>query len=267
MLYLNNRLVEITKFPNGESLINTKNLITQEKNVISLKFENDLDLMNLVYIKKHLNSLGQETDLLIPYMPYNRMDRTEDKTVFTLKYVCNLINNLQFKTVTIYEPHSDVCVALLDRVQVENVSAMITESLIEELYFNDNDYLFFPDGGAMKRYSKQIRWDRILTANKERDFETGYIKKLTIEGDIPKEPFRVIIVDDLCSKGTTFFMSSKKLKEIGATDIYLVVAHCENTIFDGDILKTDLISKVYTTDSILTKEHKKIEVVEIKEEN
>ena len=58
-------------------------------------------------------------------------------------------------------------------------------------------------------------------------------------------------------------MTAEKLKEIGAKDIYLVVTHCEDTIFDGDILKTDLIKKVYTTDSILSKNCEKIEIEKI----
>ncbi|NRT27906.1 phosphoribosylpyrophosphate synthetase [Clostridium beijerinckii] len=50
---------------------------------------------------------------------------------------------------------------------------------------------------------------------------------------------------------------------MGATEIYLVVTHCEDTIFDGEILKTDLITKVFTTNSILSKEHEKIEISSI----
>ncbi len=50
---------------------------------------------------------------------------------------------------------------------------------------------------------------------------------------------------------------------MGADEIYLVVTHCEDTIFDGDILKSDLITKVFTTNSILSKTHEKIEVTEI----
>ena len=55
-----------------------------------------------------------------------------------------------------------------------------------------------------------------------------------------------------------------KLKELGATNIYLYVTHCENSIYDGELLKNNgLIEKIYTTDSILTNtESPKIELVE-----
>ncbi len=50
---------------------------------------------------------------------------------------------------------------------------------------------------------------------------------------------------------------------MGAGEIYLVVTHCENTIFEGKLLDSDLITGIYTTNSILSKDHKKIKVYEI----
>ena len=67
----------------------------------------------------------------------------------------------------------------------------------------------------------------------------------------------VLIWDDICSKGGTFYHAAKKLKEMGAANIYLMVSHCENSIHNGEfgeekvnLLATGLIKKVFTTDSI-----------------
>ncbi|WP_173714696.1 ribose-phosphate pyrophosphokinase [Clostridium beijerinckii] len=257
--------MEVKKFPNGESLINSQELNIKEwVNTIKLKFESDNDITHLIFLKEHLDELNIKCNLIIPYMPYSRMDRTEGFTVFTLKHLCRLINNLNFEEVSIYEPHSDVCVALLDRVKVINMSAILAKDLLEKVEDkNDSVYLVYPDAGAAKRYGKQIEYEKILTANKERDFKTGFINKLEINGIVESKNFKAIIVDDLCSKGGTFILTAKKLKEMGATEIYLVVTHCEDTIFDGEILKTDLITKVFTTNSILSKEHEKIEISSI----
>ena len=70
-------------------------------------------------------------------------------------------------------------------------------------------------------------------------------------------------MDDICSRGGTFYHSAKKLKELGAKEVCLYVTHCENTIIEGELLTSDLIEKVYTTNSIFTKEHEKIEVFEL----
>ena len=72
----------------------------------------------------------------------------------------------------------------------------------------------------------------------------------------------ILIIDDICSRGGTFYHSAKVLKEAGAANIYLYVTHCENTIHEGELLKEDsLIERIYTTDSLLTKTHEKITIV------
>lgn len=266
MIYLNDEKVNVTKFPNGESLISSRILKIKDDvvNMIKLKFENDEDITHLIFLKGHLDEARVKCSLEIAYMPYSRMDRTEGMTVFTLKHLCKLINSMEFEEVSIYEPHSDVCVALIDRVKVINMSKILTQQVLQNINSKiENLYLVYPDAGAAKRYGKQIEYEKILTASKERDFKTGYIKKLDINGTVESKSFKAVIVDDLCSKGGTFMLTATKLKEMGATEIYLVVTHCEDTIFDGDILKTDLITKVYTTNSILSREHEKIEISKI----
>ena len=264
MILLNNKQIEIKKFPNGESFLNIEDLVLQEINEIKLKFENDEDITHLIFLKGQLDDLPAKAKLTIGYLPYSRMDRTEGMRVFTLKYFTRLINSMNFESIVIYEPHSDVGTALLDRVSVVNISAELGIEVLEEVQEEGRKvYIVYPDAGAAKRYSKQIKYDKILTANKERDFHTGNIKSLEINGTIEDSDFDAIIIDDLCSKGGTFIMTAEKLKEMGARDIYLVVTHCEDTIFQGDVLKSNLIKKIYTTNSILTKEDNKIQVKKI----
>lgn len=97
------------------------------------------------------------------------------------------------------------------------------------------------------------------------DWETGEIKGLDLSGEIDQLPGKdILIVDDICSRGGTFYYSAKKLKEAGVGKIYLYITHCENTIYEGELLKNNgLIEKIYTTDTILTNlESPKIELVE-----
>ena len=265
MIFLNGERVEVKKFPNGEALIKSENLkLGSDCNEIKIYFESDEDITHLVFLKSHLDEMRVKCSLVLPYMPYSRMDRTEGVMLFTLKHLCKLINNLNFEGVTIFEPHSEVSIALLDRVKVINMSKLLTEELLKELNKDSKDiYLVYPDAGAAKRYGKQIAYKKILTASKERDFKTGFIKNLEINGEVENKGFKAIIIDDLCSKGGTFVLTAAKLKEMGASEIYLVVTHCENTIFEGDLLTGDLIKEIYTTNSILSKSHEKIKVYEI----
>ena len=127
----------------------------------------------------------------------------------------------------------------------------------------DNLLMFYPDEGAMKRYSGMVKLPYAFGI-KKRDWETGKILGLDVSGNVDDIAGKnILIVDDICSRGGTFYHSAKKLKELGANKIYLYVSHCENTILDGDLLTSDLVEKVYTTDSIFTKEHEMIEVIKL----
>lgn len=273
MIIVNGKELNVERFPNGEALIRTEYLGGRDTDVITFAYEDDKDLINLMLFKKHydLNYIKRNNVmcLRILYMPYSRMDREEQnnnkkETIFTLKHIAEFINSLNFDMVHIYEPHSDVTPALINKNVVINQSIQMAERVWNELDFKEGeDYLVFPDATADKRYNKGW-WKTTLTCNKHRDFDTGKILSLDVNGKIPTKPFRAIIVDDLCSRGGTFMLTAQKLKEMGATEIHLVVTHCEDSIHDGDILKTDLIKCVHTTNSILKNiKHEKLEVSDI----
>ena len=100
MIKINGEKLEITKFPNGESLIKTTEVLKDIKDLeniieMTVKFESDEDLIHMMFIKKHLDEMNLDAILKIPYMPYSRMDRTEGENIFTLKYICSLINSLK----------------------------------------------------------------------------------------------------------------------------------------------------------------------------
>ena len=69
------------------------------------------------------------------------------------------------------------------------------------------------------------------------------------------------MVDDIISYGGSMYYSAKKLKELGCGEIYIYASHVENSILEGELIKSGLFEKIYTTNSIFTKEHEKIEVL------
>ena len=260
MILLNNRRVPITKFPNGENLIKIEDLkIHNETNEITVKFEDNSDILNLVFLAKFLDNqtFAKSKILNIEYFPYERMDRSKNQTVFTLKYVCELINDLNFEVVYISEPHSDVVTALLNKVCPLSYIPNLIDTCMEENELDfSTDIIYYPDTTAEKRQGESTWFRYHLTGLKHRDFATGNITGLELIGDtyLDFNDRKAIMVDDLCSKGTTFIKGAEKLKELGIEKVFLIVNHCENSIFQGDIFKTDLIDKVYTTNSILIEE-------------
>lgn len=258
MIKLNGTVVNINHFPDGTLLMKSKGIANP---IIQWNFESNEELVALIFLTRHLNSLGvKDITLFMPYIPNARQDRVKtDEDVFTLKYFAEIINNLNFKAVYVLDPHSAVSEAL-----IENISIVTPDELIIQTAEDCKpDILFYPDEGAMKRYSVTIPKEYAFGI-KKRDWQSGKIEGLDVCGNIEKiKGKNVLIIDDICSRGGTFYHSAKKLNELGANKIYLYITHCENTIFEGELLKGDLIDKIYTTNSILTKNHEKIEVFEI----
>ncbi|QNK57452.1 ribose-phosphate pyrophosphokinase [Paenibacillus sp. PAMC21692] len=253
MIALNGVRLTFKTFPNGETLVDGGEIkgLARENNLLDFKYGNDGDLIKLMFVKKHLDEMRSKVSLLIRYMPYSRMDRTEGDSVFTLKHTASFLNGLGFEEITVVEPHSDVTTALLDRSKAEYPTSLLLARVMEETGFDaSRDFLFFPDAGAQKRYSK-VKGFKQLVGFKSRDFETGEIRSLELVGNIDATEFKAIIVDDLCSYGGTFLRSAERLREAGASEVYLLVGHCEDAVFKGDMLGSGLVDKVFTTDTIL----------------
>lgn len=265
MIKINGKVIEVNKFPDGTLLLKTNP--TEYLNTIGNDiyftwfFENNEELMTLMFLAKHFKEKTYCTlHLEMPYIPNARMDRVKTKEdVFTLKYFAEFINSLNFDSVIALDPHSSVSGALFNNFYGEMPTYFIKKA-IDDCHPN---ILFYPDEGAMKRYSGLVSQPYAFGI-KKRDWETGKIQGLDVAGNVEQiKDSKILIVDDICSKGGTFYHSAKKLKELGAKEIYLYITHCENTILEGDLLTSGLIEKVYTTNSIFTKEHKMIEVFEL----
>ena len=265
MIYVDGIKIEAGHYPDNTLLVKAPTLRGTSDSAVSftLYYENDAELFTLICLKKHY-AHKKASYLWIPYCPHARMDRVKDNgDVFTLKYFAEIINSLNFTQVTIYDPHSAVCTALINNVRVLEPTPFIDAALLE-LNSQDKDFMvFYPDEGAMKRYSGMFQLPYAFGV-KKRDWSTGKIQGLDVMGDVEGiKDKRILIIDDICSRGGTFYHSAKKLKELGAKEVYLYVTHCENTILEGELLTSGLIEKVYTTNSIFTKEHEKIEVFEL----
>lgn len=263
MIKLNGQIIEIGHFPDGTTLMKQKLSSDLHLNGAKIEwfFENNEELITVIYLTKHLRANGVSNVYLdLPYIPNARQDRVKNtEDVFTLKYFADIINYLDFNGVQVLDVHSHVSTALIDRVV-----PCVPKNYIDMAISNCNpDMLFFPDEGAMKRYSSMAEKEYAFGI-KRRDWATGKIEGLDVAGCIDKiKDSKILIIDDICSRGGTFYHSAKKLKELGAKEIYLYITHCENTILEGDLLASGLVEKVFTTNSIFTKEHEKIEVFEL----
>lgn len=260
MLRLNGRKVEVDSFPDGTLLVKRDfGLETRPETVIDWYYESDAELFTLYALTRHMQKLGHGVRLFMPYIPNARMDRVKGASdVFTLKYFAEILNSLHFESVTVLDPHSYVSEALIDHIVVMHPKKYIYD-VVTKLE-DANLVMFYPDEGATKRYADMFNIPYAF-GMKKRDWQTGKILGLEVMGESARVAGNnVLIVDDICSRGGTFFHSAKALKAIGAEKIYLFVTHCENTILEGEVLTSGLIERVYTTNSICTVKHEKVEV-------
>ena len=220
----------------------------------TLIFESNEDLFNLQIVKKMYDDCyigNAKTRLVIHYFPYCQMDRQMDSHGFSLKYVAQVINELKFDVVEVYDPHSNVLPALLNRCKEYYP---VKDFLLDETVTNDGfpwDLLFYPDNGAAKKYSELI--DKPYRfGNKKRNLDTGEIicyEVIADKSDI--EGKRILIVDDMAMGGRTFIEAAKALREMGASQVDLYVTHLkpESRKFYNS-KGNGLIDNIYSADTL-----------------
>lgn len=261
MIKVNGVEIEMTSFPNRETCVGIDpDILEDEGNIVFFQYRDDGDLIKLMFVKKWIDDYPSLINILVlAHIPYARLDRKDtNHSVFTLKHVSEYINWLGFEEILVIESHSDVAVALLNNTTNMPLTKILFNEAVStgEIEFDPaEDFVCYPDATAQKRYGKMGDY-KALIGMKDRDFQTGWIKNLDIfvPGGYSVKDRNVVIVDDLCSKGGTFILTAKELRKLGAKSITLIVAHCEETILDGEILKTDLIDNVITSNSMISQE-------------
>lgn len=279
MLYVNFQPVEVKHFPAGEQSIldfNYAKPMSGNKVFIDWYYENDEELVTLIYITNHIRSLYPDAliQLDMPYIPHARMDRVKsEKEVFTLKYFAQVINSLNFCQVFTADAHSNVSEALIDRIVNVDPSEIIKKVISEcrHCYPYIDLVIYFPDAGAYKRYSglECFKNIKMVYGEKIRNWETHRIEGLNVvTNGVDLKDKDVIMIDDIISYGGTFYHSANKLKELGVKRIYAYATHTENEVLNEErgtfikSLKDGTVTKLFTTNSIF-KEENESEYIEI----
>lgn len=186
--------------------------------------------------------------VFIPYLPYARQDRIMVKgEPLSVKVLADLINLQGYSKVRIYDPHSEVCLALIN-----NSEAIYNFKFVEEVLKNKKDYLIVsPDAGAYKKIFNVCQYigykDDIIICNKTRNVKDGSLGNITVPvNDFKKKD--LYIIDDICDGGGTFVLLAKELKKRNAGKVNLIVSH---GIFSKGLKVLEGIDHIYTTDSFM----------------
>ena len=206
---------------------------------------NDMGLLLLAV--DALRRAGLEhLELVLPYFPGARQDRVMvPGEPLTVKVYADLLNRLALKRIWVYDPHSEVTPAVLDRCQAIPNHTFI-EHILKALSV---DCLVSPDGGALKKIYKlsaHLGGKPVVEGSKKRDVRTGQLSGFQVFSE-DLAGANCLIVDDICDGGGTFMGLAQTLKDKGAGQLYLAVSH---GIFTKGIEPlTAYFDRIYTTNA------------------
>lgn len=224
---------------------------------IKARLNNFKDLELICCAVASLQELGiTKIHLATPYFLGSRSDRKfeEGSNNYLKKVICPIINSLDFKSVTVLDPHSDVLEACLNNFRKINNFDLVDDALSYLIGEDEEDQIVLvsPDAGAYKKVfdvAKEFKIERIITATKVRDVKTGQILRTEIPTLDQHSDLKYVIVDDICDGGRTFIELAKAIKASRPTaEIYLVVTH---GIFSSGYAELgNYFTNIFTTNSV-----------------
>lgn len=232
--------------------------ILRAVSVHALLFDSN-SIMDLLLVCDSIKRMGVENiNLTIPYMPYARQDRVCNYgEAHSLKVFCDLVNSIGAKSVTIYDPHSDVCEALINNVKIikQKDPILPSEGIPTQLY----DVIISPDGGSIKKCSDLVQGinkshsaevlTRMESAQKIRNIKTGKIEEVVFNPIHSIDEKRCCIVDDLADVGGSFFYLGKEIRENYSPEVLdLYVTH--GLFIEGTKNLYEIFDNIYTLDYI-----------------
>lgn len=214
------------------------------------------DLFMLASIKDGLLDKDiEDVELIIPCMWQQQHDRRfKPGQSFELKLVCNFINDLGFKKVYVFHPHSDsteMGIKNFKRLDNANFILKVLEDI--KTNYDSTPMLLSTDGGSYKWINKlasTIKFnEEVYGASKARAYDPTINEHKLIQV-IDRQDFKgedVLVVDDLSVFGGTFLGLSKMLKERNVGKIFLAVSHI--TVPNPNIALDMAYERIYCTNS------------------
>lgn len=235
--------------------------ITYKEVTVTAQITDSDGILSLLMVKDALdNAVGPDVgiQLHLPYVPYGRQDRVcNEGEALGVKVMAGLINSMNFDTVVIADPHSDVTPALIDRCVLLSIADIFSKA--------DKDFskytLVAPDAGAAKKVqevAKSLGGPEVIQGIKHRDTATGALSGFDYIGNVAGRD--LLIIDDICDGGGTFIGLAKELMFGGARSITLYVTH---GIFSKgiDLLLDNGIDSIITTNCWPREEDDRLEII------
>ncbi len=259
---------EVKKFADGESYVNLLETVRNADVFIiqpTCYPANDNLVELLVMIDAAKRASAGKITAVIPFYGYAKQDRkAHHREPITAKLVANLLEKAGADHVLTMDLHADQIQGFFDI----NLDFLYSSQVLVEHFEKKklkNLVVVSPDVGSSRRaraYAKRLHAN--LAIIDKRRPRPNVAEVVSIIGDVKGK--NALIVDDELNTGGTLVNAAKALKERGAKDIYVAVAH---PVLAGDAvknLKNSAIKEIAVTNSIpipKEKQFSKIKVLSI----
>lgn len=225
---------------------------------INTRIKSFNDLGKLAVTVDALQRVGvfRHYHLKLDYFPGARQDRVAvPGEALTVAVYADMINNMEFNSVTIVDPHSNVTPALIHNCIVKTNEELVIDAM-EHAKVEKNVVFFIPDAGASlkaRTLAAKIMAESdlditLIQCSKQRNVKTGKLTGFVCDWDVIPLDAVHFVIDDICDGGGTFIGQAQAIKEaFGDIKLNLVVTH--GIFSNGFKALESEFENIYTTDS------------------
>ena len=226
---------------------------------VQIIYFNEYSIFELLLILKYYLSKNIKVDLILTYLPYQRMDHVGRDELDTVNIVADVFNGLNLNSLLICEPHCDV--SGFNNCSSVSLVKKMKSLVFQEIDFNEEkDVVVLADKGGVKRYGDFSK--NIVYFEKVRDENTGLIIEHKLVGNV-NCCSKALIVDDIISTGDTIVNIIEKLESVGIKNIYVLSGHLEVNKYNERIKEYSSIKKIFSSNSLTKKEGYKLKLFNV----
>lgn len=286
MLKVNGKKIIVSQLSDGSSIFSE---FRMERScgceiIIQWNYENNSEIFALCALMRYLrefNSVVMKSRyyfiLEMPYMPYLMSFEDKKEPPFTeLKVFADIINNLNFDTVRIFDPYSENAELLLNNLNVSRATSGIYDAIrhiykkkygnvimkeLQPLTMSSLDF-YFPDKKSFDKYSSLFYIEN-STLSQYRHNRMFYRdgSKIFNKYGVQMEPWEmgstsVLIICNMASSSEANIVQSiELLKNRYQESIYIYASHTDNSVMDDNselvnMYRNGDFAKLYTSDSL-----------------
>jgi ribose-phosphate pyrophosphokinase len=240
--------IQIETFPDGEVGVQIlENVRGRDVFVLQspARHPNHVLMELLIMVDAFKRASARSIVAVIPYYAYARQDRKEKGRVpITARLVANLLEKAGVTRVLTMDLHTEQIQGFFD-IPVDHLYARrLFVKALKELKLK-NAVIVSPDVGSNKmarKFAEDLKVD--LAIVDKRRVNGREVEVNALIGDVKGK--EVILVDDICSTGSTLETAAKVCKEQGAKSVFAVVTHA--LLMGGP--KLEGIERLFITDSV-----------------